>query len=87
MKKKKKITDQGTKMSLDPLGCDHPKQLATNPLANLAALGMTPFLLKIFPKMIRKIKHADLKVSTLTNSMEIALKPQDSWPLSIDSCS
>jgi len=86
-KKKKKTTDQSTKMSLDPLGCDHPKQHATNPLANLAALGMTLFLLKIFLKMIRKIRHADLKVFTLTSSMEIAPKPQDSWPLLIDSCS
>jgi len=74
-------------MSLDPLECDHPKQLATNLLADLTALEMTPFPLKIFPKMIRKIKHADLKVFILTNSMEIAPKPQDSWLLSIDSCS
>jgi len=85
-KKKKKTTDQSTKTSLDPLGCDHPKQHATNPLADLAALGMTPFLLKIFLKMIRKIKHVDLKVFTPISSMEIAPKPQDSWPLSIDSC-
>jgi len=46
-------------MSLDPLGCDHPKQHATNLLADLAALEMTPFPLKIFLKMIRKKKHTD----------------------------
>jgi len=85
--KTKKITDQGTKMSLDLSGYDHPKQHKTNPLVHRAALGMTLFLSKIFLKMIRKIRHADLKAFTLTNSMEIAPKPQDSWPLSIDSCS
>jgi len=85
-KKKKKTTDQSTKMSLDLLECDHPKQHATNPLADLVALGMTPFLLKIFLKMTRKIRHADSKVFTLISSMVIAPKPQDSWPLSIDSC-
>jgi len=36
--------------------------------------------------MTKKIKHADLKVFTLTNSMEIAPKPQDFWPPSIGSC-
>jgi len=86
MKKKKKTTDQSTKTSLDLLGCDHPKQHVTNPLADLAALGMTLFLLKIFLKMIRKIRHADSKVFTPTSSMEITPKPQDSWPLSINSC-
>jgi len=51
------------------------------------ALEITPSLLKIFLKTIRKIKHVNSKVSTLINSMEIAPKPQDSWLLSIDSCS
>jgi len=83
---KKKNTDQSTKMSLDLLECDHPKQLARNLLADLTAPEMTPSPLKIFPKTIRKIKHADSKVSTPTNSMGIAPKLQDSWPLSIDSC-
>jgi len=85
-KKKKKTIDQSTKTSLDLLECDHPRQLATNPLADLAAQEMTLFPLKIFPKTIRKIKHVDSKVFTPTNSMEIALRLQDSWLLSIDSC-
>jgi len=80
-----KMINQGTKMSLDPLEYDHPKQLATN-LADLEALETIPSLLKIFPKTIRKIKHTDLKVFTPTSSMEIALKPQDSWPPLIGSC-
>jgi len=78
MKKMMKTTNQNTKTSLDLLECDHPKQLAINLLANLTALEMTLSPLKIFPKTIRKIKHTDLKVFTLTNSMEIAPKPQDS---------
>jgi len=48
--------------------------------------GDDPFSLENLPKMIRKIKHTDLKVSTPTNSTEITLKPQDSWLPSIDSC-
>jgi len=68
------------------LECDHLKQLVTNLLADLAALEMTLFPLKIFPKTIRKIKHANLKASTPTNSMEIVPKPQDSWPPSIGLC-
>jgi len=82
---KTKTTNQGTKMSLDPLECDHPRQLTTNLLADLEALEMIPFLLKIFPKKTRKIKHVDSKASTLTNLTEIALKQQDFWPPSIDS--
>jgi len=65
-------------MYSDPLECDHPKLLATNLLTDLVALEMTPLPLKIFLKMIRKIKHANLKAFTPTNSMEIAPKPQDS---------
>jgi len=86
MKMMMKIINQSTKMSSDPLECDPPKQLVTNLLVNLAALETTPLPLKIFLKMIRKIKHADLKGFTPTNSMEIAPKPQDFWPLLIDSC-
>jgi len=78
MKTKKKTTNQSTKMSLDLLECNHPKQLVTNLPADLAALEMTRFPLKIFPKTIRKIKHTNLKAFTLTNSMEIIPKPQDS---------
>jgi len=77
MKMKKKTTDQSTKTSLDPLEYDHPKQCVTNLPTDLVALEMTPFPLKIFLKMIRKIKHTDLKGFTLTSSMEIAPKPQD----------
>jgi len=44
---------------------------------DLAALEMTHLLLKIFPKKIRKIKHADLRASIQTNSMETAPKPPD----------
>jgi len=75
---KKKTTDQSTKTSLDLLECNHPKQLVTNLPADLAALETTCFPLKIFPKTIRKIKHTDSKGFTLTNSIEIAPKPQDS---------
>jgi len=74
-------------MSSDLLECDRLKQLAINLLADLAAPEMIPFLSKIFQKMTRKIKHADLKEFTPTSSMEIAPKLQDSWLLSIDSCS
>jgi len=50
----------------------------TNLLADLAVLEITPLLLKTFSKMTRKIRHANLRVFTQTNSMEIAPKPQDS---------
>jgi len=50
----------------------------TNLLTDLAVREMTPLPLRIFPKMIKKIKHADLRASTQTNSIEIALKPPDS---------
>ena len=78
MKKKKKTTDQSTKTSLDPLECDHPKQLVTNLLTDLTALETIPSPLKIFLKMIRKIRHTDSKVFTLISSMEITPKLQDS---------
>jgi len=87
MKKMTKTTNQSTKMSLDPSGCDHPKQHAINLHTDLAVLETIPSLLRTFLKMIRKTRHTDSKAFTQTNSMEIAYKPQDSWLLSIGSCS
>jgi len=59
----------------------------TNLLTDLAALEMTPFPLQISQKIkIRTTKHIALRVFTLTNTMEIVLKPQDSLTHSIGSC-
>jgi len=86
MKTMIKTTNRSTRMSLDPLGCDHPKQHVTNLHADLAVLETIPSPLKTFLKMIRKTKHANSKAFTQTNSMEIACKPQDFWLPSIGSC-
>jgi len=68
-------TDPNIRMSLDPLECIRLRQHARNLLTDLVALEMILSLLKIFLRMIRKKKHADLKVFTQTNTMEINPKP------------
>jgi len=77
MKMMTRTISQSTKMSLDPLECVRPKQHATNLPADLAALETTPFPLKIFLKMTKKKKHANLKASIQINSMETAPRPLD----------